>query len=177
MRSIPVVPPPPFTTKFLYGVAFLFVCFLVYLYVKPAAPQTADQLRGQVLALLAMFAMLVLLVGGVLWAVHRRSLTLTGDDLVIRAGFYTRRIPRPALRVTAAIECSLFERRELAPRWRTNGIRVPGFQAGWFRLANGEKALALITDPQRVTYLPTTAGFVLLVSTSGLVEALNAPPG
>jgi hypothetical protein len=176
VRSIPVAAPSSFTTNFLYGVAIVFVCFLGYLYANPSAtaPLTPEQSRGQALTLLAMLGLLLVLLGGVLWAVSRRSLTLDDNTLVVRAGFYTRRIPRSSLRMADAAECSLLERRELAPRWRTNGIRVPGFQAGWFRLVNKEKALVLLTNPQRVTYLPTTAGFVLLVSAIGLLEALEA---
>jgi len=162
---------------FLYGVALLFACYMIYLYANPASPLTPPQARDQMTGLVSMIAMAGLLVGGVLWAVRRRSLTLTASELIVRAGFYTRRIPRSALRVAEAIECSLFEQRELAPRWRTNGMRVPGFQAGWFRLVNKEKALVLITDPRHVTCLPTTAGFMLLVSATGLIDALNEPGG
>ena len=171
--SIPVPPPPPFTTKFLVGVAAFFGCLLVYVYLNPATPLAPEEARGKLLGMLAMGGVLVALVCGMMWAVRRRSLTLTDTDLVVRAGFYTRRLPRAALRPMAAVECSLFERREYAPRWRTNGIRVPGFQAGWFRLANREKALVLLTDPLHVTYLPTTAGYALLVSTEGLLPALR----
>jgi hypothetical protein len=105
--------------------------------------------------------------------VNRRSIELTATSLSIRAGFYSRTLPRSALRIESAVVESLFDNRELAPRWRTNAIRIPGFRAGWFRLVNREKAFALITDPSAVTYLPTTAGYVLLLSTTELLPALQ----
>ena len=53
---------------------------------------------------------------------------------------------------------------EYVPRWRTNGTGLPGYQAGWFKLANGEKALVFVTDPRRVVRVPTTEGFTVLLS-------------
>jgi crotonobetainyl-CoA:carnitine CoA-transferase CaiB-like acyl-CoA transferase len=47
---------------------------------------------------------------------------------------------------------------------RTNGVGLPGYRAGWFRLRNGEKALAFVTDVHRVTYLRTTDGYSVLLS-------------
>ncbi len=36
-------------------------------------------------------------------------------------------------------------------RTRTNGTGLPGYQAGWFKLQNGEKALVFVTDLQWIT--------------------------
>lgn len=57
------------------------------------------------------------------------------------------------------------EREEhLKPVRRTMGTAIPGYRAGWFRLANGAKALLYVTDECRVVYIPTTAGYVVLLS-------------
>jgi hypothetical protein len=53
---------------------------------------------------------------------------------------------------------------ELRPKWRRMGTGLPGYQAGWFRLRNGEKALLYLTDRTRAVYIPTTAGYSLLLS-------------
>jgi hypothetical protein len=44
------------------------------------------------------------------------------------------------------------------------GTGLPGYQAGWFRLRNGEKALVYLTDRRRAVYVPTTAGYDVLLS-------------
>ncbi|MBP8296296.1 MAG: hypothetical protein KAX84_09340, partial [Burkholderiales bacterium] len=88
---------------------------------------------------------------------------------------YGRTLPRSSLRPEAALEVSLLEYRDLGPLWRTNGIGLPGFKAGWFRLRNREKALVLLTDPFKVTYLPTSEGYALLISTNALLAALREP--
>ena len=46
------------------------------------------------------------------------------------------------------------------------GTAVPGYRSGWFRLANGEKALLYVTARERVVHVPTTEGFCLLLSVS-----------
>ena len=43
---------------------------------------------------------------------------------------------------------------------RTNGIGLPHYLAGWFRLCNGTKALMFVTDRRNVVLIPTTLGFV-----------------
>ena len=53
---------------------------------------------------------------------------------------------------------------ELRPRWRTNGVAIPGYQSGWFKLRNGERALLFVRDKRRVVYVPTSEGYSLLVS-------------
>ena len=64
--------------------------------------------------------------------------------------------------------------REYRPSWRTNGVGLPGYSAGWFKLSNGQKALAFLTDRTRVVYLPTRAGYVLLLSVASPQEFLRA---
>jgi len=177
-RSVPIIPPGAFTLRFLYGVAVAFAVFSVYLYFRSTSGLAPDKAHDQLLGMAAMIGVDFLLVGIIVWAVQRRSLVVGSASLTIKSGFYTRTIPLSSLRVSEGVVASLLEQRELGTRWRTNGIRVPGFRAGWFRLAKGEKAFVLLTDPRTVTYLPTRAGFSLLVSTGELLRTLQSsqPP-
>ena len=84
--------------------------------------------------------------------------------LRLRGDIYGRLIPAAAIRGGAARLVNLRAERAYAPRWRTLGIAVPGYRAGWFRLVNGEKALLYVTDGTRVVYVPTRAGYAVLVS-------------
>lgn len=57
------------------------------------------------------------------------------------------------------------------------GTGLPGYQAGWFRLTNGERALLYLTDRRRAVYVPTTAGYSVLLSPAepdAFVSALRA---
>ena len=65
-----------------------------------------------------------------------------------------------------------------SPVTRTNGIGLPDYQSGWFRLANGSSALLVVTDWSRAVRVPTTEGFDLLVSPSdpqAFLAALGRP--
>ena len=97
--------------------------------------------------------------------------------LRVRGTLYGRRVPGAALRPDAARAVDLAAEPALAPVRRTNGLGLPGYGAGWFRLASGERALAFLTDPARVVHVPTTAGYALLLSVDdpgGFVRALRA---
>jgi hypothetical protein len=51
---------------------------------------------------------------------------------------------------------------------------MPGYQAGWFRLRNGESALLYLTDRTRAVYVPTELGYSLLLSPSDPERFLEA---
>ena len=174
-RSLPVIPPSRYTVGFLYVLAIGFSGFFVYLYAGSTDSLTPDKAKAQLQGLMLMLGLLALAFAGIWFALNRRALLLTDTELILRAGFYGRTLQRSCLRADSALELSLVDRRELAPRWRTNGIGLPGFRAGWFRLRNNEKALVLLTDPFHVTYLPTSEGYVLLISTTALIAALREP--
>lgn len=53
---------------------------------------------------------------------------------------------------------------EYAPTRRTNGLGVGGYEMGRFKLRNGDKALAFLTDAHNIIYIPTTEGYSLLLS-------------
>ncbi len=172
-RGLPLIPPSRYTLGFLYLLAFGFSGFLFYLYVGSTDGLAPEKASAQLPGLLLMIGLVALAFGGVWFALHRRALILTETELIVRAGFYGRTLRRSSLRPDSALEVSLVDRRDLAPRWRTNGIGLPGFRAGWFRLRNSDKALVLLTDPFHVTYLPTSEGYVLLISTTALLPALR----
>lgn len=89
---------------------------------------------------------------------------VTSEGLRLRGDLYGRLIPRSELRLDAARRVDLASERDLQPKWRTMGTGLPGYQAGWFRLRSGEKALLYLTDRSRAVYIPTTAGYSLLLS-------------
>ena len=89
---------------------------------------------------------------------------ITAEGLRLRGDLYGRLIPWPEVRAAESRIVNLGVTYELAPKRRTAGTAVPGYQAGWFRLQNGEKALLYLTDRQRAVYVPTTKGYSLLLS-------------
>jgi hypothetical protein len=113
---------------------------------------------------LALLAGAVGLLGAAGYASQRAQFVLSDAGLDFRGDIYGRRVPWAALRVTEARIVDLARDADLRPRSRRLGTGLPGYAAGWFRLRNGEKALLYLTARQPVLYLPTTAGYSLLLS-------------
>jgi|SRR6185436_769279 hypothetical protein len=103
------------------------------------------------------------LVGFTLWGARRTRFELSAEGLRLRGDLYGRLIPWEQLDVSGAHRLGS-EDATLLPRLRTLGTGLPGYQAGWFRLGNGQKALVYLTDRSRAVYVPTRAGYGLLLS-------------
>ena len=86
------------------------------------------------------------------------------DGLALKGDFYGRFIPKAQLKLNQARRVDLSHDATLRPKWRWWGTGLPGYQAGWFKLNNGEKALLYLTDRSRAVYVPTTQGYSLLLS-------------
>jgi hypothetical protein len=89
---------------------------------------------------------------------------LSSDGLRLRGDLYGRKVPASQLRGGAARVIDLERERALSPRSKTVGTALPGYRSGWFGLRNGEKGLLYVTDPHQVVYVPTRAGYSVLLS-------------
>ena len=108
----------------------------------------------------------ILVVSKSLSGARSSTFTLSPAGLVIRGDLWGRTIPTAQLRGALARVVDLRVETALAPRRRTAGTGLPGYRSGWWRLANGEKALIYVTTTDRVVHVPTTAGYSLLLSVS-----------
>ena len=93
-----------------------------------------------------------------------------------RVSIYGRSVPRGELKLAEARAVDLEQEPTLKPRLRTNGVGLPNYRVGWFRLRDRERALCFLTSTDRVLYLPTTQSYALLVSAenpSALLSALR----
>ena len=101
---------------------------------------------------------------------------LSSTGLRLNGDLYGRTIPAADLRGGAARRVNIDESSEYRPARRTLGTGLPGYRAGWFRLRNGEKALLYVTDPTRIVYIPTRAGYAVMLTPSdpdGFLKALR----
>lgn len=89
---------------------------------------------------------------------------VSSEGLRLRGDLYGRLIPWSELRVEEARRVDFAQERGLRPSWRTMGTALPGYQAGWFRLVNRQKALLYLTDRTKAVYIPTEKGYSLLLS-------------
>ncbi len=99
-------------------------------------------------------ALLMLAVAaGFLWAflsIRSMQVEVSEQGMRLSGDFYGRLIPWSKLRLNEARVVDLANEPNLMPTRRTLGTGLPGYQAGWFRLKNGEKGLLYLTDKSRV---------------------------
>jgi hypothetical protein len=102
------------------------------------------------------------------------TFTVTDTGLNIGPGIYGRFIPRDQVVADGVKVVDLRIDKEYALKRKTNGSNLPGYDAGWFKLQNGEKALVFVTDKSRVVYIPTTDNYSVLLSTLHAEEMAGA---
>jgi hypothetical protein len=113
---------------------------------------------------------------GMRWALRRCSAELLNGNLKIRAGTYTHERPISNFDLAAAAAIDLDQNRDWRPQWRSNGIGLPGFQAGHFRRWSipKRKLFCLLTDNRHVLALPGRDGVDVLISVEQPQRALDA---
>ena len=137
----------------------------------PASDKTLWVLGGISFLLIG----LLCLFGYLAYSSRHTRFEISPEGLSISGGLHGRTISAESLIVEEATRVDLSGDSEYRLRTRTNGTGLPGFQAGWFRLQNGEKALVFVTDLERVVYIPTKEGYSVLLSVvapEGFLEAL-----
>ena len=95
---------------------------------------------------------------------RRIAVTLDDDALTVVTGVATKRFALSTLRANGVRVVDIAAHPELKPVLRTWGIGLPGLAAGWFRLRNGDKALCVLSGPERVTVLRSDDGTWVLLS-------------
>lgn len=101
------------------------------------------------------------------------TLTVSGDSLVIRNSLFGREIAGETIRFDETRVIDLARESELQPKWRTMGVGIFKYRTGWFRLRNGEKALAFLGSGKDVLYAPTNSGYVLMFDTADAETLLS----
>jgi hypothetical protein len=128
------------------------------------------------IGLLPLFVLV--LVAAILWASFNGARTsrfeLSTEGLRLRGDWYGRLIPADQLVAAGARRVDLANTPELQPARRTMGTSFSGYQAGWFRLRNGDRALLYLTDRSKAVYVPTTNGYAVLLSPSEPERFLSA---
>ena len=139
----------------------------------PIAPASSSALLLLVPIGIILIASLVLVILTAT-SINRGSVEVSADGIQINAPFYGRSIPLTSVITDQARVIDATTDADLRPKWRTNGIGLPGYAAGWFKLQNGEKALVLMTDRRKVLYFQTRDGYSVLISAVDPEKILSA---
>lgn len=95
--------------------------------------------------------------------ISNRHVFVEDGELVIVTGVGKKRVALAHLRARGLDVVDLKKRSELVPRLRVWGASMPGLNAGWFTLRNGEKAFCIVTEQNRVSYLRSASDNVSLL--------------
>ncbi len=104
------------------------------------------------------------------YSTRNTKFEISDQGLSINGGINGRFIPKEDIATENIQTIDLTTYPEYQPRIRTNGIGLPGYAEGWFRLKNKEKALLFVTDRSNVVYIPTNRGYSVLLSVSNSDE-------
>lgn len=100
-------------------------------------------------------AVLVVVFGWVWLVLRRLRVEIVDGVLLVRAAFYTRKVPLQSLDHAAARILDLERGSEWLPRVRMNGIDLPGVHIGHYRgHPFKRKQFCLLTSKRRVLLLP-----------------------
>lgn len=116
------------------------------------------------LSILAVVCIVLVALAYTAYSSRHSRVEIDTDQIRIIGDFWGRTIPFNLLNVSGARVLDLNSAPEYYPIRRTFGTGLPGYASGWFRLRGGEKALVYLTNRQRVAYIPTFAGYALLLS-------------
>lgn len=103
-----------------------------------------------------------------------RTVTVRGQNLRVRKILRDLVVPLKHLKIDDAEITSISDGSPLHPTLRSYGIGISDYQAGWFRLRNGDKAFLILSDRSRVLHIPTRDGYRLLLSVDHPEALLNA---
>ena len=104
----------------------------------------------------------------------RAGVRIEDSTLVVNTGLGNKRIALSSLLKNGLRVINLNERTELKPMLRLWGTGLPGFSGGWFRLRNGEKAVCILLDRERVSYLRSDDDKLSLLLSLAEPEKLRA---
>ena len=99
-----------------------------------------------------------------LWGAFHSTVTVENDSIRLRVPIYGVTIPLDSIDAEGATLLDLTKNRDFKPGIRTNGLGVPGYLLGHFRLNNGHRARLAMTTRTSVAYVPLVGRTALLLS-------------
>ncbi|HMB57387.1 MAG TPA: PH domain-containing protein [Arenimonas sp.] len=173
-QEFAIVPPGKFARMFP-----LFIGLVLPLAMLTAMVLAAKGSRDWLYASPALLIM-PLTAGMLAWTMHRRTIQVSDQGIVVRRFPWPRMIKLAELDLAQAGIVNLDERLELQPIFKIAGSALPGYRSGLFRLRDRRRATVLLTDWKRVLVLPKRDGSVILLSPQrpdALLEALRNARG
>ena len=101
------------------------------------------------------------------------NITVDMTTFSLEVPFYGVTLPRTDILPAGIRQWDRDEEPGLMPDLRSNGIGMPGFQLGWFRLKDGKKALVAAGQGDWVV-IPTRQDYLIMVTTEDAGKLIKA---
>lgn len=135
----------------------LLIALAVFIYFKKM-PQVSKAVSiGILLPLVMAFSWMF-------YKVNDAKLIISSDTLTLDVPFYGFSLPLIDIDSAEIKRLDLDNEPQFKPDFRTNGMGMPGFQLGWFRLANEQKAFVANTNTDKLVLIPTLQNYPLILS-------------
>ncbi len=159
--SYAITPPQTMATLILAAIALGCLAIGVRLFnVETSETWMAWSVRGSVVLVVALAGLFVYF----LWGAFRSTVTIGNDSVRLQVPIYAVTVPLNSIDAEGARLLELTENREFKPAIRTNGLGIPGYRLGHFRLNNGHRARLALTTRSSVAYVPLDRRTALLLS-------------
>lgn len=159
--SFALTPPQTMATLVLAAVVLGCLAMGIRLFVFES-PETwmAWILRGSVALAVGVAGVFVYF----LWGAFHSTVTIEKGLVRLQVPIYAMTIPLDSVDTEGARLLDLAKNREFKPGIRTNGLGVPGYRLGHFRLVNGHRARLASTTRSGIAYVPFDRRTALLLS-------------
>lgn len=145
-------------------IGFVFIGLIVWLKPMPSTAKYAS--LGILIAVAGLFVV-------TLYKSFNSTVSWDNNHVMINIPLYKQTLARSDVYLQQAYLADLSQPNELTPTLRTNGMGLPGYSLGWFKLSNGDKGLLSVTERNEIIAIPTNLGYTILLSAEAPVESLQ----
>lgn len=156
----------------LYSLLGLLVGLVVIAGIVLMKPMPANAKYAAVGILLAVFSVFSV----TLYQSYTSQLIWDEQTVSINIPLYAQTLDVEDIDWQQAYIADLAVKTELKPKWRTNGLGLPGYSLGWFTLQDKRKALLSVAGvkqgSQWVIIIPTNKDYLIMISVDQPEQAL-----
>ncbi|ABZ75008.1 conserved hypothetical protein [Shewanella halifaxensis HAW-EB4] len=113
------------------------------------------------------FGLLLLTLFAFSWVFYKAddSKLIIGDDtLTLDVPFYAITLPLAEVKIKEIQRLDWQRDPDLKLESRHNGVGMAGYQLGWFKLSNKQKAFVAMSEEQNLVMIPTLRGYRIILS-------------
>ncbi|MBI2382407.1 MAG: hypothetical protein HYV16_16785 [Gammaproteobacteria bacterium] len=108
-----------------------------------------------------------------LYLINNNAVTISDGSLTVKAGFYSRTVSLEKVDAAQIRQVDTINEPSLALSMRINGIGMPNYSSGWFKIKNGDTVFVLMGNPPYV-YIPIKGSEAFIISAPSTAEFINS---